>query len=61
MLLSPNRTFRLNGYCDGHECIRYFIEKNEDGKFKKVVSVSEEINNDKVADFFCFLKSFLER
>lgn len=41
---SPNKTFRLNGFYDGQECITYFIEKNINDAFIKVIPLSEELN-----------------
>lgn len=41
---SSNKTFRLNGFYGGQECITYFIEKNIDGAFTKVIPLSEELN-----------------
>ncbi|MFC4636073.1 SH3 domain-containing protein [Dokdonia ponticola] len=33
MISSPNNSYRLNGYFGGQECISYFFQKNENGKF----------------------------
>lgn len=41
---SRNKTFRLNGFYGGQECITYFIEKNINGTFTKVIPLSEELN-----------------
>ena len=41
---SPNKKFRLNGFYDGQECITYFIEKDINGEFIKVIPLSEELN-----------------
>ena len=41
---SPNKKFRLNGLYEGQECITYFIEKNINGAFTKVIPLSEELN-----------------
>lgn len=41
---STNKTFRLNGFYDGQECVTYFIEKNINGQFAKVIPLSEELN-----------------
>ncbi len=41
---SPNKTFRLNGFYEGQECVTYFIEKNNNGQFQKVIPLSELFN-----------------
>ena len=43
---STNKTYRLNGFYDGQECVTYFIEKNIQGQFEKVIPLSEELNKE---------------
>lgn len=33
MVSSPKNSYRLNGYFGGQECISYFFQKNENGRF----------------------------
>lgn len=49
IVASPNNQFRLNGYLASHECLTYFIQKNVDGQFEKVIPLNEAfIRNDRV-------------
>ncbi len=51
MVSSPNNSYRLNGYFGGQECISYFLQKKENGKFVYLT----ELNND--LDI-CIFKTF---
>ena len=39
---SPKNTYRLNGYFGGQECISYFFQKKEKGKFTYLTQFSED-------------------
>ena len=49
---SPKNTYRLNGHFGGQECISYFFQKKENGKFMYLT----EYNLD---DDICTFKNFL--
>jgi hypothetical protein len=42
---SPRKQFRLNGYYSGQDCNFYFIQKNINGQFEKVIQLDEEFEN----------------
>lgn len=39
---SPNKSFRVNGYFGGQECYSYFLQKNVNGEFEKILQFDEE-------------------
>ncbi len=41
IVTSPNNQYRLNGYFGGQECISYFIQKQINGQFQKVIDLVE--------------------
>ena len=41
IVTSPNNHYRLNGYFGGQECITYFIQKQINGQFQKVIDLDE--------------------
>jgi len=48
---SPKNTYRLNGYFGGQECITYFFQKYENGKYTYVTTIDWDYD-------ICVFKSF---
>lgn len=53
ILESPNKKFRLNGYFPGQECSTYFIQKNIEGVYLKVLEINEVYPYKNVPENFC--------
>lgn len=45
IVYSPKKQFRLNGYYSGQDCNFYFIQKNINGQFEKIIQLDEEFEN----------------
>lgn len=39
---SPKGTYRLNGYYNGHDCISYFFQKRENGRYNYLTKVDSD-------------------
>jgi hypothetical protein len=48
---SPNNSYRLNGLFGGQECISYFFQKNENGKFVYLTALNSDLD-------ICTFKAF---
>lgn len=56
ILESPNKKFRLNGYFPGQECSNYFIQKNINGEYLKVLEINEVYPYKNVPESMCTMK-----
>ena len=51
MVSSPNNSYRLNGFFGGQECISYFFQKKENGKFVYLTQLNSDFD-------ICTFKTF---
>ncbi|GAA4108832.1 hypothetical protein GCM10022393_05180 [Aquimarina addita] len=52
MITSPNRKYRLNGLFGGQECVSYFFESNNNGKFQYILDID-------ILNTLCNIQQFL--